>query len=147
MVTTLSRVLGFLWHSFKWACRFGRFLQYTSGLEVFDTSFDADFNYVITMFQLRPFLNHWVKFQQLVGGRSISKWHFREYSQRYIRNPSIALSWTRGPQIHFPAKCVNLWDPKLSSAALAFLCCHYMEPYFTCLTVNFNTVYAHAHSH
>ena len=30
----LSRNSGFLWHSSKWDCRLGRFLQYTSGVEV-----------------------------------------------------------------------------------------------------------------
>ena len=32
--STLSRMPGFLWHSSKWACRFGCFLQYMPGLEV-----------------------------------------------------------------------------------------------------------------
>ena len=32
--STLSRMSGFLWHSFKWLRRFGRFLQNTSGLEM-----------------------------------------------------------------------------------------------------------------
>ena len=32
--STLSRMSGFLWNNSKWACWFGCFLQYTSGLEV-----------------------------------------------------------------------------------------------------------------
>ena len=47
--STLSRVLGFLWHSSKWACWFGCFLQYTSGLEVLTCSFNTDFSFVITI--------------------------------------------------------------------------------------------------
>ena len=65
----LSRMSGFLWHSSKWACRFGRFLQYTSGLEVLACSLDTDLNYVITMLQLRPSLNHYVKLWQILGER------------------------------------------------------------------------------
>ena len=49
---TLSRMSGFLWHSSKWACRFGRFLQYTSELEVLARSLDIDLTYGITMLQL-----------------------------------------------------------------------------------------------
>ena len=50
--STLSRMSGFLWHSSKWACQFGRFLQYMSGLEVLAYSFNTDVNYVTTMLQL-----------------------------------------------------------------------------------------------
>ena len=50
--STLSRMSGLLWHSSKWACRFGRFLQYTSGFEVLACSLDTDVNYVTTMLQL-----------------------------------------------------------------------------------------------
>ena len=42
----LSRMTWFLWHSSKWACRFGRFLQNTSGLEVLAFSLDTDINYL-----------------------------------------------------------------------------------------------------
>ena len=54
----LSRMSGFLWHSSKWACRFGRFLQYTPGLEVLACSLDTNQNYVTAILQLRPSLNH-----------------------------------------------------------------------------------------
>ena len=47
-LSILSRVSGFLWHSSKWACRFGRFLQYTSGLKVLACSLDIDVNYAPT---------------------------------------------------------------------------------------------------
>ena len=40
--STLSRMSWFLWHSSKWACRFGRFLQYTPGLEVLACSLGTD---------------------------------------------------------------------------------------------------------
>ena len=53
-----SRKSGFLWRSSKWARRFGRFLQYTSGIEVLPCSHDTDLNYVTTMLQLHPSLNH-----------------------------------------------------------------------------------------
>ena len=63
----LSRMSGFLWHSSKWACRFGRFLQYTSGLEVLACSLDTNINYVTAMLQLRLSLNHLVQLWQLLG--------------------------------------------------------------------------------
>ena len=40
--STLFSMSGFLWHSCKWASRFSRFLQYTSGLEVLACSLDTD---------------------------------------------------------------------------------------------------------
>ena len=67
---TLSKMSGFLWHSSKWARQFGRFLQYTPGLEVLAGNLDTDLNYVtLAMLQLRSFLNHQVKLFQLLGGR------------------------------------------------------------------------------
>ena len=54
----LSRMSGFLWHSSKWACRFGRFLLYTSGLEVLACILNNDINYMTTMLQLHLSLNH-----------------------------------------------------------------------------------------
>ena len=65
----LSRMSGFLWHSFKWACRVGRFLQYTSRLEMLTCSLDTNISYVTTMLQLRLSLNHKVKLQYLLGER------------------------------------------------------------------------------
>ena len=56
--STLSRMSGFLWHSSKWVRWFGRFLPYTSELEVLACSLDTKLNYVTTMLQLRPSLNH-----------------------------------------------------------------------------------------
>ena len=38
----LPKMSGFLWYSSKWACRFSRFLQYTSELEA--CSLDTDIN-------------------------------------------------------------------------------------------------------
>ena len=68
--STLSRISGYLWHSSKWAHRFGRFLQYTPGLEVLACSFDTDLNYVtLAIPQMCSFLNHQVKLFQLLGGR------------------------------------------------------------------------------
>ena len=58
--STISRMLGFLWHSSKWAHCFGCLLQYTSGIEVSSCSIDNDLNYVTTMLQLHPPLNHYV---------------------------------------------------------------------------------------
>ena len=48
--------------------RFGRFLQYTSGIEVLACSFDTNLNYVTIMLQLHPSLNHWV-FGCILKGR------------------------------------------------------------------------------
>ena len=58
---------GFLWYSSKWACRFGHFLQYISGLEVLACSFDTDINYVTAMLQLHLSLNHEVQLRRLLG--------------------------------------------------------------------------------
>ena len=55
--STFSRMPGLLWHISKWPCRFGRFLQYTSGLEVLASNLNTDLNYVITMLQVHPSLN------------------------------------------------------------------------------------------
>ena len=44
-------------YGFKWARRFGRFLQLMSGLKVLACTL-TDLNYVTTMLQSRPFLNH-----------------------------------------------------------------------------------------
>ena len=57
-LSTLSRMLEFLWHSSKWARQFDHFLQYMSGLEVLACSLDTDLNCVTTMLQLCPSLNH-----------------------------------------------------------------------------------------
>ena len=51
--STLSRIVGFLWHSSIWA-----HLQYMSQLEALACSLDTELNYVTTMLQLRPSLNH-----------------------------------------------------------------------------------------
>ena len=56
--STLSRLSGFLQHSSKYAYWFSIFLQYTSGLEGLARSLDTDLNYVTTMLQLCPSLNH-----------------------------------------------------------------------------------------
>ena len=81
---------------------FGRFLQYTPGLEVFTCSFDTDFNYVTTVLQLHLSLNHQVKLRQLLGGRWISQLAFWVLSQRQMCNPSSALFWTQGPLLNIP---------------------------------------------
>ena len=57
--STLFRMSEFLWHSSKWARRFGCFLQYKSELEVLACGLDTDINYVTTMLQLWPSLNHY----------------------------------------------------------------------------------------
>ena len=59
--STLSRMSGFLWLSSTWACRFGRFLQYTSGIDVLPCSLDTDVNYETTMLQLHPFYGNTIK--------------------------------------------------------------------------------------
>ena len=48
--STLFRMSEFLWHSSKWARRFGRFFQYTTGLEMLERRLNADVNSVTTMF-------------------------------------------------------------------------------------------------
>ena len=71
---TLSVVSGFLWHSSK----------YLSRLEVLACKLDPDFNYMITILQLCPSLNYYVKLWQILGGRWISKLGFQVYTQRQI---------------------------------------------------------------
>ena len=100
--STNSSMSWFLWHSSKWGSRLGRFLQYMSGLELLASSLDTDLNYVTTILQLHPSLNHKVKLQQLLKERC---GNFSGVSQRKIRNPSSTLSWTRDPLLNFPAKC------------------------------------------
>ena len=57
-LSTISRMLEFLWRSSKWACQFDHFLQYTSGLEFLACSLDTDLNCVTAMLQLCPSVNH-----------------------------------------------------------------------------------------
>ena len=66
--STLSRMSKFLWHSSKWACWFGCSLQYMSGIEVLACSPETNLNYVTTMLQLHPSMNHQV-FGCILKGR------------------------------------------------------------------------------
>ena len=140
--STHSRVSWLLWHSSRWVQCFSHFLQYTSGLEMLACTFDTNFDYVSTTIQLFPSLNLWVvKLEQVLKGRQISELSFQLYFQWQIRNPSSALFFTRGSLLNFQVKCLNFWEPKLNILQLwGFLCCHYIGPYITCLTVSFNTV-------
>ena len=65
------------------------FFQYTSGLEVLACSFETDFSYMTTVLQLRPSLKHYVKLQQLLGGRWISRLAFQVYSHLIYKNSLI----------------------------------------------------------
>ena len=56
--STLSRMPGFLWHSSKWVQWLSHFLHYMSGIEVLACSLDTNLNYVSTMLQVHPTLNH-----------------------------------------------------------------------------------------
>ena len=89
--STLSRMSGFLWHSSKWACQFGHSLQYTSGIEVLACSLDANLNYVTTMFQLH--LSWTTKFLVV-------------FWKADLHNSSSVPSWTWGPMLNFPVKCM-----------------------------------------
>ena len=130
---------GFGFHSYSRgaerskACRFQQIFKHRNmNLLLLFSIIYPYFNYVITMFQQRPSLNHCVKLQQRLGEWWISKLAFRVYSRRRIRNTSSALSWTRGPVLYFLAKCVIFWDSKLSILRLlACLCSHYIDPYIT----------------
>ena len=99
---------GFLWLSSKWAYWFGCSLQYTPGLEVLACSIDTDINYVTTVLQLRSSMKHSVKLQHY-GEDVITFW---VYHHRYIT--PAALSWTRGPLLNFPAKCINVYSLQFS---------------------------------
>ena len=135
-IGTLSRIPG--WGSCgNW---FGRFLQYKSRLEILACSLDADLNYVTTMLQLRLYLNHWVTLRQILGEDAATFW---VYSQRQMRRPSSALSWTQGPA-EFPSKCVNSLDeiPKIPSwfsfGFGRFVLPLYIDSHGTCLILSFN---------
>ena len=127
--STPSRMPGFLWHSFKWACWLSRFLQYMSGIDVLACSLDTDLDcdyYAPTAPFLEP-LSFWV----------CSK-------RQILHNCSSALSWTSAlsSKMH---KFLKFLAEYL--AVLVFLCCHYMfDSYITCLTLSFNTAYVYIHS-
>ena len=55
-----------------------------------------------------------------------------------MRNSNSALFWTRGPLAEFSGK-IRKFLRSLAEylAALAFLCCHYIDSYITCLIVSF----------
>ena len=103
----LSRMSGFLWHNFKWACWFGRFLQYTSGLEVLTCNLDTNINYVTTMFQLRLSLNHKVKLQYLLGERC---GNFLGVFSKIDTSPQQRSLLDPRPSADFPTECVNSLD-------------------------------------
>ena len=90
---TLSRISGLLQHSSKWAHQFSCFLQYTSGLEVLKSNLYINLNYVTTMLQLHPSLNHYIS--KVVV-----------YSQRHTSNSCSTLSWIWSHLLNFPAKCI-----------------------------------------
>ena len=121
---TLSRISRLLSHSCKWASWFGRFLQYTSGLEVLPCSLDTDLDYAPT----EPFLEPKIKVattfrgkqgikQDFYFGRLFSREYclvcttwalsfqdaatFWAYSLRQIPYPSSTLSWIRDPLLNF----------------------------------------------
>ena len=74
------------------------FLQYMPGVEVLACSLNTNLNYVITMLQLHPSLNHYVKLWQLLGEDVATFW---AYSQRQICSLSSTLSWTQGLLLNF----------------------------------------------
>ena len=113
---TLSRMTGFLWHSSKWTHWFGRFLKYTSGLE------DSTTTLTLWLLCSNYPLPWTIKLRQLLGGRcgnflGVFSW---------IRNPNSALSWTRGPLLNFPAKCLNFKDPSWVSCDFGLFVLSYL---------------------
>ena len=56
--STLSRMSGFLWHTNGPTSLVISFVQYTSEIEVLACSLVTNLDYVITMLQLHPSLNH-----------------------------------------------------------------------------------------
>ena len=95
--STLSRMSGFLWHSAKWASQFGGFLQYMSGLEVLACSFN-------TSVPTTPFLESLSKVAATYRGEI-----WQPFSCILIDGyvSTAGLSWTLGPLLNFPAKCIN----------------------------------------
>ena len=121
-------------HSSKWACRFGLFLQYISGIEVKVWSLNIDLSYVSTMLQQHPSLNHQV-FWCILKDRHYVPPEVLPNGSRY----SAEFSGNMGKYLRSLTECL---------VVLAFLCCHYIfDSYITCLTLSFNIVYVYFHSH
>ena len=138
--STLFMMSGFLWHSSKWARRFNCSLQYTSGIEVLAYSFNTNLNYVTTMLQLHPFSNctlTWItKF--LVA---FSKVDTTQLQQCYLLNSKSSAQFSSKVRKFLRSLTEYL-------AVLAFLYCHYIfDSYIICLTLSFNTLSVHFHSH
>ena len=81
-------------------------VQPTSGLEVLACSFYTDFNYLITMFQLHPSLNHWVKFSVKMD----FKISFPAVFSNKDSDSSSTLTWTQETQMNILTKCINFQD-------------------------------------
>ena len=85
--------------SFKWSCRFGHFLQYTSGPEVLASSLDTNLNYAPTVLFLEPLSNVAATFRKkmwkLFGCILVDMW-----PQQYSLLDSK-------PSAGFSAKCLN----------------------------------------
>ena len=116
-------------------------------VEVLGCRLDTD--YVISMLELRPFLNHSLKLQQLLGRTLFSKLVFWMYSQRHRYITPAALSpKPEAPSWIFLAERVIFRDAYSNVLwLLTFLCCHYINSHITYLTVSFKTAYAYVHSH
>ena len=104
-----------------------------AGLEVLACSLNNDLNYVTTMFQLCPSMNH-----------EVMLWHFFGcvLIDRYC-NPSTCFLVNPRPSAEFLGK-IHKFLRSLADllSVLAFFGCHYIfDSYVTCLTLSFNTVY------
>ena len=109
--STLSRMSGFLWHSPKWACQFGRFFRYTSGLEVLACSIDINLNYYALTAPFPEPLSKVVatfrgKMQQLFGCIIKDRYKAQQHS---LLNPRLP--------VEFLTKCINSLNklPNISS--------------------------------
>ena len=128
----VSRKSGFLWHSLKWACWFGHFLQYMSGIEVLACSIDT----TLTMWLLCS--NCTLPWTTKFFG-CIPKDIYYVTPQRSLRDPR--------PSAEFFNKMLKFLRFLAEYlVALAFSYWHYMfELHITCLTLSFNTVHIYFH--
>ena len=137
---TLSKISGFLWHSSKWACWFSCFLQYTSGLEVLDAASTPTLTMCHYDAPTVPFLE---PLSKVVATFSV-------YSHRKICNPSSALSWTRGPLLHFLARSLTSFLSTLTFCVVIISLTHMLPASLIALTlymctsiyINFLSVYS-----
>ena len=99
--TIVSTMPGLPWHSSKWACQFGHFLQYTARSEILTCSLNTDLNCIFP----------WTT--KILNAFSMT--------DKILLKSSSAPSWSRVPWLNFPAKYMNFQDPSWLSCSFYLL--------------------------